>query len=130
VSETISQSTTDQLAGVRVEWEHPDWLADLAADLDLATRVAMRLRPDGLVEVTVSGDLVGFVDHVSPVFVALAGNRPAAAVEVAQCHTLAAAVETLRQAADSSTRPPNERSRDSSPEMRSAMTSEVSGIQS
>ncbi len=92
----IGQSTTDQLAAVRVEWEHPDWLADLAADLDLATRVAMRLRPDGLVEVTVSGDLVGFVDHVAPVFVALVGERPMAAVEIAQRHTLAAAVEVLR----------------------------------
>ena len=52
MSQAIGQSKTDQLAGVRVEWEHPDWLADLAADLDLATRVAMRLRPDGLIEVT------------------------------------------------------------------------------
>jgi hypothetical protein len=112
VGDTIGQSTTDQLAGVRVEWEHPDWLADLAADLDLATRVAMRLRPDGLIEVTVAGDLVGFVDHVAPVFVALAGTRPAAAVEIAQRHTLSAAVDVLRQAADSSTRPPKERTRD------------------
>lgn len=111
MGEAIGQSVTDQLAGVRVEWEHPDWLADLASDLDLATRVAMRLRPDGLVEVTVSGELVGFVDHVAPVFVALAGERPAAAVEVAQRHTLAAAVDVLRQAADSKTRPPNERTR-------------------
>lgn len=92
----IGQSTTDQLAGVRVEWEHPDWLADLASDLDLATRVAMRLRPDGLIEVTVSGELVGFVDHVAPVFVVLAGERPASAVEIAQRHTLAAAVDVLR----------------------------------
>jgi hypothetical protein len=111
VSETIGQSTTDQLSGVRVEWEHPDWLADLAADLDLATRVAMRLRPDGLVEVTVAGDLVGFVEHVAPVFVVLAGDRPSVAVEIAQRHTLSAAVDVLRQAADSSTRPPNERNR-------------------
>ncbi|GHF17662.1 hypothetical protein [Pseudolysinimonas yzui] len=92
----IGQSTTDQLAAVRVEWEHPDWLSDLASDLDLATRVAMRLRPDGLIEVTVAGDLVGFVEHVAPVFVVLAGHRPAAAVEVAQRHTLAAAVDVLR----------------------------------
>jgi len=92
----IGQSTTDQLAAVRVEWDHPDWLSDLASDLDLATRVAMRLRPDGLVEVTVSGDLVGFVDHVAPVFVVLAGQRPAAAVEIAQRHTLTAAVDVMR----------------------------------
>ncbi|WP_309712788.1 hypothetical protein [Pseudolysinimonas sp.] len=96
MGETIGQSTTDQLAGVRVEWEHPDWLADLAADLDLATRVAMRLRPDGLVEVTVSGEVVGFIEHVAPVFVALAGSRPKAALEVAQRHTLASAVDVLR----------------------------------
>jgi hypothetical protein len=96
VGETVGQSTTDQLARVRVEWEHPDWLADLASDLDLATRVAMRLRPDGLVEVTVSGDIVGFIDHVSPVFVALEGERPSAAVEVAQRLTLSAAVDALR----------------------------------
>jgi hypothetical protein len=112
VGDTIGQSTTDQLAGVRFEWEHPDWLADLAADLDLATRVSMRLRPDGLIEVSVAGDLVGFVDHVAPVFVALAGPRPAAAVEIAQRHTLSAAVDMLRQAADSSTRPPKDRRRD------------------
>jgi hypothetical protein len=96
VSETVRQSTTDHLARVRVEWEHPDWLADLASDLDLATRVAMRLRRDGLVEVTVSGELVGFIDHVTPVFVALEGQRPSAAVEVAQRHTLSAAVDALR----------------------------------
>jgi hypothetical protein len=111
VGEAIGQSVTDQLAGVRVEWEHPDWLADLASDLDLATRVAMRLRPDGLVEVMVAGELVGFVDHVAPVFVALAGARPAAAVEVAQRHTLTAAVDVLRHAADSSTRPTKARNR-------------------
>ena len=96
MSETIGQSETDQLAGVRVEWDHPDWLADLAADLDLATRVALRLRPDGLIEVTAAGTLVGFVEHVAPVFVVLAGVRPASAVEVAQRLTLEAAVDVLR----------------------------------
>lgn len=101
MGETIGQSTTDQLAGVRVEWDHPDWLADLAADLDLATRVALRLRPDGIVEVTVSGEVVGFVEHVAPVFVARVGDRPASAVEVAQCHTLGAAVDVLRRTSGS-----------------------------
>jgi hypothetical protein len=96
VSETIGQSKTDQLAGVRVEWEHPDWLADLAADLDLATRVAMRLRPDGLIEVSSAGTLVGYVEHVSPVFVVLVGERPSTAVEIAQRLTLASAVDVLR----------------------------------
>lgn len=96
MSQAIGQSRTDRLAGVRVEWEHPDWLADLAADLDLATRVAMRLRPDGLIEVSVAGTHVGFVEHVAPVFVVLAGERPASAVEIAQRLTLAAAVDVLR----------------------------------
>jgi hypothetical protein len=101
VSETIGQSRTDQLAGVRVESapvrdRHPDWLADLAADLDLATRVAMRLRPDGLIEICVAGVPVGFVEHVAPVFVALVGDRPAVAVEIAQRLTLDAAVDVLR----------------------------------
>jgi hypothetical protein len=100
VSETIGQSRTDQLAGVRVEWDHPDWLADLAADLDLATRVAMRLRPDGLIEVAVAGVHVGFVEHVAPVFVALAGDRPASALEIAQRLTLDAAVDVLRSLRD------------------------------
>lgn len=103
MSETIGQSTTDRLAGVRVEWEHPDWLADLAADLDLATRVAMRLRPDGLIEIAVAGVHVGFVEHVAPVFVALAGERPASAVEVAQRLTLEAAVDVLRAHGESAT---------------------------
>ena len=100
MGDTIGQSRTDQLAGVRVEWDHPDWLADLAADLDLATRVAMRLRPDGLIEVTVAGELLGFVDHVAPVFVVLAGERPSSAVEIAQRHTLEAAVDVLRARGD------------------------------
>lgn len=99
MSDTIGQSTTDRLAGVRVEWEHPDWLADLAADLDLATRVAMRLRPDGLIEVSSGGECLGYVEHVSPVFVVLVGERPATAVEIAQRLTLAAAVDVLRSIA-------------------------------
>ncbi|HWH98069.1 MAG TPA: hypothetical protein VNS80_06855 [Pseudolysinimonas sp.] len=109
MGETISHRTTDQLARERVkrehpDWkrEHPDWLADLAADLDLATRVAMRVRPDGIVEVTVAGELVGFIEHVAPVFVALLGDRPVGAVEVAQRHTLADAVEVLRARRDGS----------------------------
>jgi hypothetical protein len=71
-------------------------LPALAADLDAATRVTARLRPDGLVEVAHAGVVIGYVDHVAPVFVALAGIRPAIAVEVAQVRTLAAAVDALR----------------------------------
>jgi hypothetical protein len=75
---------------------NPDLLASLAADLDLTTRVAVRLRPDGLVEVAVAGSVVGFIDHVAPVYVVLAGARPATAVEVAQRRTLPRAVDALR----------------------------------
>ena len=96
MGEKVGQSATDRRAAVHVEWDHPDWLADLAADLDLATRVAMRLRPDGLIEVTTAGRPVGFVEHVAPVFVVLVGERPASAVEVAQRLTLDAAVDVLR----------------------------------
>lgn len=70
-------------------------LSGLAADLDLATRVTVRLRPDGLVEVVIAGQIVGFVEHVAPVFVALAGSRPGIAVEVAQRRTLTLAVDAL-----------------------------------
>lgn len=77
-----------------------DWIADLAAGLHRATRATVRLRPDGLVEVIVAEVVIGFVDHVAPVFVALAGARPAIAVEVAQCATLAAAVDVVRAEAD------------------------------
>lgn len=71
-------------------------LAALAADLDLTTRVTMRLRRDGLVEVVVSGSVVGFIDHVAPVYVVLAGSQPATAVEIAQRRTLPHAVDALR----------------------------------
>lgn len=73
-----------------------DGLAVLAADLDLATRLTIRLRPDGMVEVVIAGEVVGFVEHVAPVFVALAGSRPAIAVEVAQRGSLRLAVEALQ----------------------------------
>lgn len=73
-----------------------DGLSGLAADLDLATRVSVRLRPDGLIEVIVGGSVVGFVDHVAPVYVVLSGSRPAMAVEIAQRRTLPRAVDALR----------------------------------
>jgi hypothetical protein len=74
----------------------PDGLGGLAADLDLATRVSVRLRPDGLIEVTVGGSVVGFIDHVTPVYVVLSGSRLATAVEIAQRRTLPHAVDALR----------------------------------
>ncbi len=73
-----------------------DPLVTLAADLNLATRVAMRLRRDGLVEVVVAGTVVGFIEHVNPVYVVLSGSRSATAVEIAQCRTLPRAVDALR----------------------------------
>jgi hypothetical protein len=76
--------------------ETTDPLAALAADLDLATRVAMQLRRDGLVEVVVAGNVVGFIEHVAPVYVVLAGSHPAFAVEIAQRRTLPHAVDALR----------------------------------
>ena len=78
-----------------------DPLAALAADLDLTTRVAVRLRPDGLFEVVVAGSVVGFIDHVAPVFVVLSGSRPATAVEIAQRRSLPHAVDALRFAWES-----------------------------
>lgn len=93
MNETIGQTQTGRSARGHRD---PDWLADLAAGLDQATRVTLRARPDGLVEVSVAGSVLGFVDHVAPVFVALEGLRPATAVEVAQRLTLAAAVDALR----------------------------------
>ncbi|MEO5535423.1 MAG: hypothetical protein ABIR17_09875 [Pseudolysinimonas sp.] len=80
--------------------ETSDWLAELASSLDLVTRVTTRLRPDGLIEVVVSGLVVGYVEHVAPIFVALAGDRPGVAIEVAQRRTLRAAVDALRSHSD------------------------------
>lgn len=78
----------------------PDWIADLASGLDRATRVVVRLRPDGLLEVTLAGEAIGFVDYVAPVYVALSGGCPAFAVEVAQLFTLDRAVDAVRAAAE------------------------------
>jgi len=93
--ETLGRQRTTSGAA-ELERRPVDWLPALAADLDTATRVAMRLRPDGLVEVSVANGVMGFVDHVPPVFVAYAGVRADIAVEVAQCATLARAVDALR----------------------------------
>jgi len=89
---------TDELTQIETPTrpETTDPLALLAADLDLTTRVAMRLRRDGLVEVVVGGTVVGFIEHVAPVYVVLSGSQPAIAVEIAQCGTLPHAVDALR----------------------------------
>ena len=74
-----------------------DWLANLASVLAKATRVAVRLRPDGLLELSDRGEILGYVEYVKPVYVAHVGNCPQFAVEVAQRATLAAAVDDVRR---------------------------------
>jgi hypothetical protein len=77
-----------------------DWLSSLASVLAHATRVAVRLRPDGLLELSDRGDVLGYVEFVAPVFVALVGDCPQFAVEVGQRATLAAAVDDVRRHQD------------------------------
>ena len=77
-----------------------DWLSSLATVLARATRVAVRLRPDGLLELSDRGDVLGYVDYVRPVYVALVGDCPQFAVEVGQRATLAAAVDDVRRHQD------------------------------
>lgn len=73
------------------------WLSSLATVLAQATRVAVRLRPDGLLELSDRGDVLGYVEYVRPVFVALVGDCPQFAVEVGQRATLSAAVDDVRR---------------------------------
>jgi len=80
--------------------EGPGWLAELASVLAQATRVAVRLRPDGLLELSDRGDVLGYVEYVSPVYVAHVGECPQFAVEVAQRMTLAEAVDDVRRHQD------------------------------
>ena len=80
--------------------EGVDWLSSLATVLARATRVAVRLRPDGLLELSDRGDVLGYVDYVRPIFVALVGDCPQFAVEVGQRASLAAAVDDVRRHQD------------------------------
>ncbi len=73
------------------------WLAELASVLAQATRVAVRLRPDGLLELSDRGEVLGYVEFVKPVYVAHVGDCPQFAVEVGQRATLAAAVDDVRR---------------------------------
>ncbi len=73
------------------------WLSELASVLAQATRVAVRLRPDGLLELSDRGDVLGYVEYVKPVYVAHVGDCPQFAVEVGQRATLAAAVDDVRR---------------------------------
>ncbi len=74
-----------------------DWLSSLATVLARATRVAVRLRPDGLLELSDRGEVLGYVEYVKPIYVALVGDCPQFAVEVGQRTSLAAAVDDVRR---------------------------------
>ena len=74
-----------------------DWLSGLATVLARATRVAVRLRPDGLLELSDRGEVLGYVEYVRPIYVAHVGDCPQFAVEVGQRSTLAAAVDDVRR---------------------------------
>jgi hypothetical protein len=73
------------------------WPSDLASVLAQATRVAVRLRPDGLLELSDHGEVLGYIEFVEPVYVAYVGDCPQFAVEVGQRATLAAAVDDVRR---------------------------------
>ncbi|MFC5502035.1 hypothetical protein ACFPJ4_07255 [Lysinimonas soli] len=92
----VETRTADTRTHSRAE-DGPGWLAGLASVLAQATRVAVRLRPDGLLELSDRGEILGYVDYVDPVYVALVGDCPQFAVEVAQRATLAAAVDDVRR---------------------------------
>lgn len=77
--------------------ESTAWLSELASVLAQATRVAVRLRPDGLLELSDRGEVLGYVEYVKPVYVAQVGDCPQFAVEVGQRATLAAAVDDVRR---------------------------------
>ena len=76
------------------------WLSSLASVLAQATRVAVRLRPDGLLELSDRGDVLGYVAYVTPVYVAYVGDCPQFAVEVGQRASLASAVDDVRRHQD------------------------------
>lgn len=75
-----------------------DPMRELLQELSTSSRMTVRLRPDGLIEVATTEGVVGFVEYVAPVYVSLAGPWPAAAIEIAQHRTLPEAVEELRRA--------------------------------
>lgn len=96
---TTQQRSEVEASGLREAAidDRTGWLAGLAAVLARATRVAVRLRPDGLLELSESGEVLGYVEYVDPVYVAHAGQCPQFAVEVSQRATLAAAVDDVRR---------------------------------
>lgn len=92
--------TATKLSTVHVVEGGVDWLSSLATVLARATRVAVRLRPDGLLELSDRGEVLGYVEFVRPVYVALVGDCPQFAVEVGQRASLAAAVDDVRRYQD------------------------------
>lgn len=92
--------TATKLGAVHAVEGGVDWLSSLATVLARGTRVAVRLRPDGLLELSDRGDVLGYVEFVRPVYVALVGDCPQFAVEVGQRASLAAAVDDVRRHQD------------------------------
>lgn len=101
MSEATTTTTQSSRALPESEFEtSTGWLAGLAAVLARSTRVAVRLRPDGLLELSDHGEVLGYVEYVHPVYVAHVGDCPQFAVEVSQRATLSAAVDDIRRHAD------------------------------
>jgi hypothetical protein len=92
--------TATKLSTVHAVEGGVDWLSSLATVLARATRIAVRLRPDGLLELSDRGEVLGYVEFVRPVYVSLVGACPQFAVEVGQRASLAAAVDDVRRYQD------------------------------
>ena len=96
----MSDTRTAKTQGRSALDESTGWLSELASVLAQATRVAVRLRPDGLLELSDRGDVLGYVAYVTPVYVAYVGDCPQFAVEVGQRASLASAVDDVRRHQD------------------------------
>ena len=96
----MSETRTATKQGRSALDESADWLSTLASVLAHATRVAVRLRPDGLLELSDRGDVLGYVEYVRPVYVAYVGDCPQFAVEVGQWASLGPAVDDVRRHQD------------------------------
>jgi hypothetical protein len=93
----MSETTTAEPLNRNSTENAVDWLSSLAQVLMHATRVAVRLRPDGLLELSDRGEVLGYVEYVEPIYVAHVGDCPQFAVEVGQRAILAAAVDDVRR---------------------------------
>ena len=96
----MSEMRTAETQGRSAFDESTGWLSGLASVLAQATRVAVRLRPDGLLELSDRGEVLGYVSYVKPVYVAYVGDCAQFAVEVGQRSTLASAVDDVRRHQD------------------------------